>query len=371
MSADPPGHGQGRVSTIELFFDLVFVFTVTQLTRLIDHANGPDDFVRALVVLVLIWWMYAGYAWLTNDMSAAAGVPGSMRLVLIAGAAGFLVISQAIPGSFGEDTLAFGLAYLFVVVLHLAAFSLQAGANLWRAIVGLAPFNLGAALLVVLAAFLPLQWRLAAFAAAAALFVLATLLRRERGFAVHPGHFVERHGLVIMIVLGESVVAIGAGAGGRRLGLETAAQIALALFLTAALWWTYFDRDDVRAEQAMAAAGPVARGRMAILGYWYAHLVMICGVVLAAAGVRRALATAGAGYGAAWFLAAGIATYLAGDVLFRRVLGLRPYASRALAAPIALLFGFLGSALGALAELAALTVFLAVLLAAERAGSVA
>jgi low temperature requirement protein LtrA len=120
----------------------------------------------------------------------------------------------------------------------------------------------------------------------------------------------------------------------------------------------------------MAAAGPIARGRMAILGYWYAHLVMICGVVLVAAGVKRALATAGAGFGAAWFLSAGIATYLAGDVLFRGVLGLRPLAWRAAGAGLVVLFGFLGMKLGALAELVALTVFVAGLLAAERSVSV-
>ncbi len=362
-----PAAAAVRVSTIELFFDLVFVFTVTQLTRLVDHASGPDDFARGLVVLVLIWWMYAGYAWLTNGVGASRG----MRLVLIAGAAGFLVISQAIPKSFGEDALAFGLAYLVVVALHLGAFALQGGPGIGRAVLKLAPFNLGAALLVVLAAFFPGPWRLALFAAAAALFILATMTRREQGFSVHPGHFVERHGLVIMIVLGESVVAIGAGIGERALELGTVAEIALSLFLIAGLWWTYFDRDDERAEHAMAAAEPIARGRMAILGYWYAHLVMICGVVLVAAGVKKALATAGAGYNAAWFLSCGTATYLAADVLFRRVLGLQPLAWRAVGAVVALSLGFLGASLGALAELAALTVFLAGVLGAERAVSAA
>ena len=347
-----------RVSTIELFFDLVFVFTVTQLTHLIDHAQRVDDFIRALVVLVLIWWMYAGYAWLTNGV----GISRGMRLALIAAAAGFLVISQAIPGSFGEETLTFGAAYLFVVLLHLGAFILKGGPGIGRAVLALAPFNLGACALVLFAAFVPIQWRLALFAAAAALFVAATLLRREQGFAVHAAHFVERHGLVIMIVLGESVVAIGAGAGERSIDLESAAEVALALLLVAALWWAYFDRDDQRAEQAMAAADPATRGRMAILGYWYAHLAMICGVVLLASGVKQALAAPGAGYPAAWFLSGGVAAYLAGDVLFRGALGLRPLAWRGAGALLALAFGFLGARLGAAAELAALAVFLAGLL---------
>lgn len=356
-----------RVSTIELFFDLVFVFTVTQLTHLIDHARGADDFIRALIVLVLVWWIYAGYAWLTNGTGVSGiGASNRVRLVLVAGAAGFLVLSQAIPKSFGDETLTFGLAYLFVVLLHLGAFAFRGATGLGRALLGLAPFNLGAALLVLLAALVPIQWRLGLFAAAAALLILATILRREQGFAVHPGHFVERHGLVIMIVLGESVVAIGAGVSERPLGLETIAEIVLSLFLIAGLWWIYFDREDERAEHAMAAADPTTRGRMAILGYWYAHLVMICGVVLLAAGVKQALATAGAGYRAAWFLSGGIAAYLAGDVLFRSALGLRPLAWRGATAVIALPFGFLGSAQGALAELVALTVFLSGLVALEQ-----
>jgi low temperature requirement protein LtrA len=350
-----------RVSTIELFFDLVFVFTITQLTHLIDHAHGAVDFVRALVVLVLVWWIYAGYAWLTNGVGAAR----RMRLVLIAGAAGFLVISQAIPGSFGADTLAFGLAYLFVVALHLGAFALQAGPGLGRAILGIAPFNLGAAALVIAAAFVDERWKLALFAIAAGLFILSTILHREQGFTVHAGHFVERHGAVILIVFGESIVAIGAGLGERSLSVEAVAEIALSMVLIATLWWCYFDRDDQRAEHAMAAADPKARGRMAILGYWYAHLAMICGVVLLAAGVKQTLAGEMT-HGAPWLLSGGIAVYLAGDAFFRTVLGLRPLALRWLGAAVAPAFGLLGTNWGAVAELGALSAFVTVLLAVER-----
>src|SRR6185503_10836089 len=161
-----PAQPEVRVSTIELFFDLVFVYTVTQLTHLIDHAHGPDDFVHAFVVLVLIWWIYAGYAWLTNGVGAAR----QMRIVLIAAAAGFLVLSQAIPGSFGEHTLAFALSYLFVIGLHLGAFAWQ-GAGLGAALARLAPFNLGAAGLVLAAAFAPQAWKLALFGAAALIYL--------------------------------------------------------------------------------------------------------------------------------------------------------------------------------------------------------
>jgi len=117
-----------RVSTIESFFDLVFVFTITQLTYLVAGAHGPLDFLLVLLVLMLIWWMYDGYAWLTN----AAGAGRPMRLVLIAAMAGFLVMALALPRSFGIDRLTFGLTYLFVIVLHLVAFLIKESTTLPR-----------------------------------------------------------------------------------------------------------------------------------------------------------------------------------------------------------------------------------------------
>src|SRR5712692_1104403 len=118
------------VSSIELFFDLVFVFVITQVTQLVEHAHGPMDFLRALLVLVPIWWMYAGYAWLTNNVVAN----WQMRLVLFAAMAGFLTMAMAIPEVFGAGALTFGLSYLFVVVLHLGAFALKGEGGAARAI---------------------------------------------------------------------------------------------------------------------------------------------------------------------------------------------------------------------------------------------
>src|SRR5258706_11947045 len=109
------------VSSIELFFDLVFVFVITQVTQLVEHAHGSMDFLRALLVLVPIWWMYAAYVWLTNNVR----VTWQMRLVLIAGMAGILVMAMAIPEEFGAGALTFGLSYLFVVVLPHGPFSLN------------------------------------------------------------------------------------------------------------------------------------------------------------------------------------------------------------------------------------------------------
>ncbi|HEX5158168.1 MAG TPA: low temperature requirement protein A [Ktedonobacterales bacterium] len=351
-----------RVSTIESFFDLVFVFTITQLTHLVEQARRPLDFLLVLLVLMLIWWMYDGYTWLTNTTGAGR----RMRLVLIAAMAGFLVMAIVLPGVFGADGLIFGLAYLYVIVIHSIAFLVQGGRSAARAMLGIAPLNVVAALLVILAGLVHTDWNWLFFLAAVVPFVLVTILRRERGVSVNSAHFVERHGLVILIVLGESIVDIGTGAADHALDLSTFAAIVLALILIAALWWTYFDRDDERAREVMESASSDARSRLALLGYWYTHLAMIAGVVLIATGVKEVIADDKESMTrAVWFLASGLAIYLAGDVWFRRAMGIRPVAVRAVGAVVALLIGIIGPLGSGAASLGAVTALAIVIVVAE------
>jgi low temperature requirement protein LtrA len=351
-----------RVSTIESFFDLVFVFTITQLTHLVEQARRPLDFLLVLLVLMLIWWMYDGYTWLTNTTGAGR----RMRLVLIAAMAGFLVMAIALPGVFGADGLIFGLAYLYVIVIHSIAFLVQGGRRAARAMLGIAPLNVVAALLVILAGLVHTDWNWLFFLAAVVPFVLVTILRRERGVSVNSAHFVERHGLVILIVLGESIVDIGTGAADHALDLSTLAAIVLALILIAALWWTYFDRDDERAREVMESASSDARSHLALLGYWYTHLAMIAGVVLIATGVKEVIANDKESMTrAVWFLASGLAIYLAGDVWFRRAMGIRPVVIRAVGAVVALLIGIIGPLGSGAASLGAVTALAIVIVVIE------
>ena len=351
-----------RVSTIESFFDLVFVFTITQLTHLVEQARSPLDFLLVLLVLMLIWWMYDGYTWLTNTTGAGR----RMRLVLIAAMAGFLVMAIALPGVFGADGLIFGLAYLYVIIIHSIAFLIQGGRSAARAMLGIAPLNVVAALLVILAGLVHTDWSWLFFLAAVLPFVLVTILRRERGVSVNSAHFVERHGLVILIVLGESVVDIGTGAAGHALDLPTLAAIVLALILIAALWWTYFDRDDERAREVMESASSDVRSHLALLGYWYTHLAMIAGVVLIATGVKEVVANDKESMTrAVWFLASGLAIYLVGDVWFRRAMGIRPVVIRAVGAVVALAIGIIGPLGSGAASLGAVTALAIVIVVIE------
>jgi low temperature requirement protein LtrA len=338
-----------RVSNVELFFELVFVFAITQLTLLVDDAHEPFDFLRTLLVLILIWWMYAGYVWLTN----VTGVDARMRLVLIAAMGGFLVLGAAVPQVYGADGLAFGLAYLYIVSLHLVAFRVQGGKEVSRAVLGLAPFNLGAAGLVILAGLVDVEWEWLLFVAAVAPFILATLSRRERGFPMNPGHFVDRHAGVMIIALGETVAGIGNGAAGHPLDAPTVAATGLSLAFIAAIWWVYFNRDHERAERALESASADARAAMAVRAYWYPFIAMLFGVVLVATGVQHMVAfTAEPAGDAAWLIAFGMAFYLMGSALFRRLVGTRKVASRVGAAAVAVVLGGLGAPLPSLVWLA-------------------
>jgi low temperature requirement protein LtrA len=352
-----------HVSNIELFFDLVLVFSITQLTHLVELAQDPLDFLLALLVLMLIWWMYASYAWLANE----ADTQRPMRLMLFAAMAGFLVIALSIPRIFGADGLAFGFAYLFVIVLHLVAFLIKGGHSARRAMLGIAPFNLSAAALVIAAGLIHAAWNWLFFLAAVILLAISTAFHREQGFWISPTHFAERHGLIIIIALGESVVAIGTGAADRTRDQLTIAAIVLSLVLIAALWWSYFDHDDERAEHTLISASPEARSRLGLLGYWYTHLAMIAGIVMIATGVKEVIANGvGPIHGAAWLLAGGIAFYLLGDVVFRWVMGIRPVIVRALGAAIALTLGVIGPLWGSEASLGTAAALVIVLLVIEQ-----
>jgi low temperature requirement protein LtrA len=338
-----------RVSTVELFFDLVFVFTITQLSRLVEDAHDALGYARPLLVMVVIWWHYAGYVWLTN----ATGAAEHMRFVLLAAMAGFLVMAVSLPTLFAGGGLAFGLAYLFVVVLHLGAFLWAGGRAALPGVARLAPINLGVAACVLAAAFAPPSWSWLLFLGGVALFGVSTLVRVEGGFSVRAGHFAERHGLAIIIVLGESVLAIGAAASAQALDAWTVAAVVLALAVIAALWWAYFARDARAAEHALAHAPAAQQARLALTGYWYTHLLMLAGVVLLATGIRgiapgpRATAPV-----ASTLLAVGIACYLVGAVAFRRAFAVRPLAPRLVAVLLMVAVALAGEHASGLAALA-------------------
>jgi low temperature requirement protein LtrA len=312
-------------------------------------------------MLGVIWWMYGGYAWLTNSVAPDRA---TRRVLLLGGMAGFLVVALAIPDAFGDAGPAFGIAYVVVVAVHAITFSRAASVSVVRAIVRLTPFNAVTAALV-------LAGGLAGGDAQYVLWSIAFLcwasprLTDISGFEIAPAHFVERHGLVLIVALGESIVAIGIGAAGLEVDAGLAAVAVLALFLTAGLWWLYFGGDDEAAERALDAAPPRRRPLMAIDAFGYAQLAMLLGIVATAAGVKKAvghpfdeLKASGA-----LILGCGVAVYIVAEVAFRLRLRIRPVGTRAVASLAALAtipLGLVSAALqiGALVAIVGATVAL-------------
>jgi low temperature requirement protein LtrA len=278
-----------RVTPLELFFDLVFVLALTQCTALMSHNQSWEGLAQGLLILGVLWWAWVGYAWLTSVIDPEAGV---VRLVIFAAMAAMLIVSLCVQEAFGNLALTFALGIGFYRTAHIALFWL-AGADdtdLRRSVLGLAVSTAVAVGLLVLASFFDGFAQGALWALAIFLDMAGPYFFGSDGWKIVPGHFAERHGLIIIIALGESIVAIGVGASGALdLGIGTAAV--LGIFLTAALWWTYF---DVVALISARRLGEAEVGRvqneLARDSYSYIHLLMGAGIVLVAFGLKVTIA---------------------------------------------------------------------------------
>ena len=361
---DPPQ----RVSTLELFFDLVFVFTITQLTSTLAVDVTLAAAGRLLLIFGVLWWMYGGYAWLTNARNPSRAPE---RLLLLLGMAGFLVIGLSIPhafggpGAHGRDGLALGLGYLVVVCVHSGLY-LRVNRNIGRIL----PFNLTSAVLVIIAGLTPAPAAYAMWGTALAIQVLGpVVVRLDRRFDIQPAHFVERHGALMIVAFGESVADVGIGAEGHAVTVALALSATLGLALTASLWWAFFGTgDDDRAEESLTDASPDRRPWLVLAAYFYAYIPMLLGIAATAAGLRNAIGHPGATLqaGPAVALAGGVTLFLAGDVAFRHVLRIGAPGCRALAAALALAAWPLAVAVDAAAGIALLTAVVAGALAVER-----
>ncbi len=349
--------GVQSVSTLELFFDLVFVFTITQLTSALSGEPTWTGLLQVSLMLGIIFWMYGGYAWLTNLVATDRLL---RRLTLLGGMAGFLVIALAIPQSFSGAGATFGLAYLAVVLVHFGMFARSSQLTLRKAIVGLVPYNVSTALLVVLGGVIGGTAQYVIWAAAFVLMWSSAKLIDDSGFEIQPGHFVERHGLVVIIAIGESIIAVGIGAAGLPVDLDLIAAGLLGLALSAGLWWSYFGSDEGLAEERMVQAPMRARPRLAINAFGYWHLPLLLGVIGIATALKATTAhpfdeleTA-----KAIALGGGVAIFLIGEGLFRRTLSMGAEWGRGLAGVIALATIPIGTAVSAAAQLVVLLALL-------------
>jgi low temperature requirement protein LtrA len=280
------------VTPLELFFDLVFVLAITQCTALMAEEPNWQGLGKAMLVLGVLWWSWVGYAWLTSVVDPEEG---AVRLVIFAAMAALLVAALCVPDAFGDSALLFACAYGVVRFAQIALFILASrdDPSLRQSVAGLAGGTaIGVGLLVAASAFDgALQGAL--WAVALLLDMGEPYLFGAEGWKLAPGHFAERHGLIFIIALGESIVAIGVGAEtGVDMGVVAAATLGTAV--AAALWWLYFDVVALYAARRLSAAA-VGReqNELARDSYSYLHFPMVAGVVLVALGFKKTLGDVG------------------------------------------------------------------------------
>ena len=309
---------ESRVTPLELFFDLVFVLALTQCTALMADDPTWEGLARGLLVLGVMWWSWVGYAWLTSVVNPEEG---AVRLVMFAAMAALLVVALCVPGAFGDEGLLFAGAYAIVRFSQVGLFLIASrdDPGLRHAVLGLLVSTAVGTGLLVGASFADGTLQGALWAAALTLDMGGILLVDPSGWRLEPGHFAERHGLIVIIALGESIVAIGVGAGHEiTTGVVVAACLGIAA--AAAMWWLYFDVVALVAERRLSNAEP-GRERSAIArdSYSYLHLPMVAGIVLAALGLKKTLEHIDEPLKVvpAAALLGGIAIYLVAHVFFR------------------------------------------------------
>jgi len=307
-----------RVMPLELFFDLVFVLAITQCTALMFHQPTWSGLAQGMLVLGVLWWSWTGYAWLTSVVDPEEG---AVRIAIFAAMAAFLIVAICVPEAFDELALEFALAYGAVRGAHIALFMLASRGDpaLRQSTVGLAGGTALGVGLLMSASLLDGLAQAAVWALALLLDMGEPFLFGSEGWRLVPAHFAERHGLIIIIALGESIVAIGAGAAAHlTAGIVAAAVLGIAL--AAALWWVYFDVVALVSARRLARA-PEGRERneLARDSYSYLHLPMVAGNVLVAFGLKKTLGQVDDPLDTlpAFALLGGVAFYLLGHVAFR------------------------------------------------------
>ena len=322
-----------EVSPLELFFDLVFVFALTQVTAFMADELSIEGLVRGVMIMALLWWAWTGYAWLANVSSVEHP---ALKLAMLVGMSAMFVVALCIPEAFDDGgggldgPLVLALAYLLVRTMHFIMFWLVAREDdgLRGQLTRFAPTVAGSSIVLIIASQFHGGVQTALWALALVVDYVGTWLGGASGWRLpSPGHFSERHGLIVIIALGESIVAIGVGVGALPITWPILVASALGLVLASAMWWAYFDVSALVGEEALAAEPVETRARLARTAYSFGHLPLVASIVVVALGLKKVLEYVsdtehhdlsdplkGVALGA---LFVGVAAYLAANALFK------------------------------------------------------
>jgi low temperature requirement protein LtrA len=357
-----------KTSYLELFFDLVFVFAFTQVTALILEDTSVEGFLRAALVLAMVWWAWSAYAWMTNAIDIENVVT---RLIIFAAMAAGFFMALAVPDAFQDEAPWFAVAYFVVRVLNptLYLWRARGDAELARGMARLAPWFLVAATVALAGGFVDPDYRAWFWLASLAIDVVGTLRVARVGWRVSPSHFAERFALIVIIALGESIVAIGIGTSELERDTTYALSVVVAFAGVAALWWAYFDFTAIAAERALHRASPQARGPLARDVFTYFHYPIVLGIIFYAVAAKKTLehpldplSEAGR-----WALGLGVALFLASFALMRFRVIRRIAWERLAAAAAALVVAVALDGTDAIVTLAAVILVLVLFVAVETA----
>ena len=307
-----------KTSYIELFFDLVFVFAFTQVTALILEDTSVEGFFRAALVLAMVWWAWSAYAWMTDAIDVENVVT---RLIMFAAMAAGFFMALSVPDAFQDEAAWFAVAYFVARVLHttLYAWGVREYAGQLRAVARLTPWFLGAALVALIGGFVDPEYRAWIWLASLVIDVVGTLTVARGEWRISPSHFAERFALIVIIALGESIVAIGIGTSELERDATYALAVVVAFAGVAALWWAYFDFTAIAAERSLRRASPAARGPLARDVFTFLHYPVVLGIIFYAVAAKKTLEhpvdpLSDAGR---WSLGLGVAMFLGAFALMR------------------------------------------------------
>jgi low temperature requirement protein LtrA len=326
LASDPEAAAERRTTPVELLWDLVFVFAVTEVTTLLVNHTNWARLGEAMLVLALVWWAWSAFVWAANAQEEQSR---TLRVCLLAGTALIFVVGLAVPHAFGRNSLLFAIAYAAVRFLHLGVYAdASRRGNAGRAaILGFAVTVVIGMVLLVVGAAMHGWARIVLWLVAVAIdYAGPAWLTRERlrGLQqVAVAHFAERYGAFVIICLGESVLAVGVGISERPLTAGLVISATLPLLTAVGMWWTYFDRTADRAQERLRVHDdPVLAAADA---YSYMHLIVVAGIIIFAGGVKlvvRDSVSAPMPDAARLAMCGGAALYLIGLAAFRlRILG--------------------------------------------------
>jgi low temperature requirement protein LtrA len=319
-------------TTLELFFDLVFVFALTQVTQYMADNLGGQGLLRGVLVLAVTWWCWVGYSWISNVVKADEGAP---RVAMFVAMLAMFLIALTIPEAFDDmpggldGPMVFALGYLVLRSVHVLLFLMVSGndAGLRRQVLRFTPTMIGGTALLLVASQTSGTTQTLLWLAAVAADYGGTLAIGAKGWRLNSAkHFAERHGLIVIVALGESIVAIGVGVAHMPISWPIMVAATFGFAVSASLWWIYFDTSALLAEQALSRSRGEHRVSMARLAYTYLHMPLIIGIVLIALGLKKVLEYVGDTehhtlsdklYGVPlWAMYGGAALYLLGHVAF-------------------------------------------------------